>query len=76
MSDPNPVPGDGGDIIIKGGSVDLLYDEAVYPRYPEDPKRHTNADKKITRIVITGDIDFDSGDCPEGLRCTIKAICS
>lgn len=35
MSDPNP--GDGGVIIIKGGSVDLDYDESIYKRIPQIP---------------------------------------
>jgi hypothetical protein len=61
----------GGDIIIKGGSVDLLYDESVYEKDPSDPKSHKNSTRKITRVVITGDITYDSGDHPEGLRCTI-----
>jgi hypothetical protein len=73
---PGPNPGEGGDIIIKGGSVDLFYNEDVYGRDSSDPQRHTNADQKITRVVITGDISFDSGDYPEGLHCTIKTICS
>jgi hypothetical protein len=64
-----------GDIIIKGGSVDLIYNESVYPKDPRDPKSHKAADKKITRIVITGEISFDSGDYPEGLQCQIKTTC-
>jgi hypothetical protein len=68
-------PGDGGDIIIKGGSVDLEYDESVYQKDPADPKSHKNSTRKITRVVITGDISYDSGDHPEGLRCTITTTC-
>lgn len=67
MSDP----GEGGIIIIKGGSVDLDYDETVFAKNPADPRSHRNPNKKITRVVITGDITYDSGDHPEGLRCTI-----
>jgi hypothetical protein len=67
MSDP----GEGGIIIIKGGSVDLDYDETVFEKNPADPRSHRNPNKKITRVVITGDITYDSGDHPEGLRCTI-----
>ena len=69
MSDPDP--GEGGVIIIKGGSVDLDYDEDIYPRDPANPKSHKNSNRKITRIVIEGDESFDSGDRPNGLRCTI-----
>jgi hypothetical protein len=68
-------PGDGGDIIIKGGSVDLDYDESVYQKDPADPKSHKNSTRKITRVVIAGDISYDSGDHPEGLRCTITTTC-
>lgn len=69
MSDPNP--GDGGVIIIKGGSVDLDYDESIYEKNPANPRSHKNSTRKITRVVITGDLSYDSGDRPEGLRCTI-----
>lgn len=69
----NPDPGDGGVIIIKGGSVDLDYDETIYERDPANPRSHKNSVRKITRVVITGDISYDSGDHPEGLRCTITA---
>ena len=69
MSDPEP--GDGGVIIIKGGSVDLDYDESIYARDPKNPRSHINPTRKITRVVITGDLSYDSGDHPEGVMCTI-----
>lgn len=72
MSDP----GEGGIIIIKGGSVDLQYDETIYEKDPKDPKSHRNPTRKITRVVITGDISYDSGDRPEGLRCTVTTTTS
>ncbi len=65
----------GGDIIIKGGSVDINYDENIYQKDPLDPKSHKNANKKITRVVISGDISFDSGEFNDGLRCTITTTC-
>jgi hypothetical protein len=64
-----------GDIIIKAGSVNLIYDESVYPKDPRDPKSHLAATKKVTRIVITGEISFDSGDYPQGLQCQITTTC-
>jgi hypothetical protein len=64
-----------GDIIIKAGSVELTYDEAVYPKDPSDPKRHKAAGKKITRVQISGDITFDSGDRPGGITCQITTTC-
>ena len=63
----------GGDIIIKGGSIDLQYDETIYTRDQKDPKSHKNANRKIIRVVITGDISYDSGERPEGIICTITA---
>ena len=68
-------PGDSSDIIIKGGSVDLEYDEAEYPRDNGDPKKHGNPNRRITRVVITGDIKFDSGERPGGFKCEIHATC-
>lgn len=65
----------GADIIIKGGSVDINYDEAVYPTDPNDHKKHKNQNKKITQVTITGDINFDSGDHPNGVTCDITIRC-
>jgi hypothetical protein len=64
----------GGDIIIKGGSVDLIFDDNVYPAHSADSRSHINRDQSITRIVIVGEdgsTDFDSGDNPQGLRCLV-----
>lgn len=63
-----------GEIIIKGGSVDLQFNESVYKKNPNDPKKHENADRKITGIVIVdenGAEQFNSGDKPNGLKWTI-----
>jgi hypothetical protein len=68
-------PGEGSEIIIKGGSVELDYDEADFPKDNSDPKKHKNPTKKITRVVITGDIKFDSGEQPGGLKCEIRTTC-
>ncbi len=66
----------GSDIIIKGGSVDLSYDEAIYLKDNGDPKSHKNADKKITRVTISGGgLDYDSGEHNGGLSCTIEISC-
>jgi hypothetical protein len=62
-----------GDIIIKGGSVEVVFDGLLYPVDLQDPVSHKNANRKITRIVITGDVSFDSGVHPEGLRCEVRA---
>ena len=64
----------GGDIIIKGGSVDLFFDEGIYTKDSADPKRHENANRRITRITIVDDKNdpvYDSGDNPDGLKWTV-----
>jgi hypothetical protein len=65
---------DGGDIIIKGGSVELFFDEGIYTKDPADPKRHENANRTITRIRILDEKNspvYDSGDNPAGLKWTV-----
>ena len=66
---------DGETIIVRGGSAEVEYDSATFPTDPTDPKKHKNAAKKITRIVvmISGVTKFDSGDVPSGLSCEITA---
>ena len=65
----------GNDIIIKGGSVELEFDETIYQK-TGDPKVR-KSDKKITRVVVSdGGLTFDSGAHPEGLKCTIRVVCS
>ena len=67
---------DGGDIIIKGGSVDLDYDDAVYPPELGHPGNHKNKTKKIRRILVTNSSGtmYDSGDHPEGLAFTVSVL--
>lgn len=63
---------DGGDIIIRGGSCNLIFNDSIYPADPGDPGSHKNKDnQKVTRVIITGDISYDSGDHPNGLTCEI-----
>ena len=64
----------GGEIIIKGGSVKVLFDENVYKKDPNDPKKHEDANRKITKIVIVdenGGERFNSGDNQGGLKWTV-----
>lgn len=68
----------GGDIILKGGSVQLHFDDVLYTKDPSDPRMRSNRNKKIVRITIddeSGSIQYDSGDHPAGLQCTIKVFC-
>jgi hypothetical protein len=60
-------PGNGGDIIVTGGSVDLEYDDAVYQKDPGDPKKH-KSDRKIIRVLVVdegGNKKYDSNDQSE-----------
>lgn len=65
----------GGDIIIKGGSIDVNFDDNLYLKNPADPRRHENASRKITRITVVDETTktvYDSGDDPSGLSWTVK----
>jgi hypothetical protein len=68
----------GNDIIIKGGSVDIDYDESLYPKESGKPRNHKSYDLKITRVTVKdeeGSIRFDSGEDQGGFRWEIKAHC-
>ena len=65
---------EGEDIIIKGGSIELEFDDAVYPNNPSEPKKHKNPNRKISRIVVVdenGGEKFDSGESQNGMKWTI-----
>lgn len=67
---------DGGDIIIRGGSVDLDYDDSVYPPENGRPRKHLAKNKRIRQITVAdGDtILYDSGDHPDGLLYTVSVL--
>ena len=65
-------------VVIRGGSVDIEFDDAVFPK---SNAKHSNGNKKISRVVITGDIQFDApqngthtGTSTNG-RCTVTVYC-
>ena len=62
---------DGSDIIIKGGSVEIDFNDEYYPK----EKGRRNETQKIIRVRITGDISYDSDDHPEGMSCEITVTC-
>ena len=62
---------DGSDIIIKGGSVEVDFNDEYYPK----EKGRRNETQKIIRVRITGDISYDSDDHPGGLSCEITVTC-
>lgn len=57
----------GGDIIIKGGSVDIDYDDRVYPPVTGKPRNHKANDQTIIRVTVNdgaGAKKYDSNDEP------------
>jgi hypothetical protein len=72
----NPIPGDGGDIIIKGGSCELHFDDGVFKKDGSDPRgrKHRHDNLKIRRIVITGE-GFDKA-FPDGFTGEIRITCT
>jgi len=60
-----------GEIIIKGASVHIEFNDTIFKKDLGDPKKHDNANRKITKIVVTdenGVEKFNSGDNPGGLK--------
>jgi hypothetical protein len=72
---PRRIPmAEGEDIIIKGGSVEVKFDNTLYPRNPNDPKKHENANRKISKIVIVdedGNEKYNSGESQNGMKWTV-----
>jgi hypothetical protein len=64
----------GGEIVVKGGSCEIHFDDRVIKKDRKDPKkrRHSCATMKIKRIVITGDHNFDSKTMPNGFKGEIR----
>jgi hypothetical protein len=60
-----------GEIIIKGASVHVEFNGTIYKKDPNDPNKHDNANRKITKIVVvdeSGAEKYNSGDNPGGLK--------
>jgi hypothetical protein len=75
-------PGNGGEIIIKGGSVEVEYDDKTYVGVPGEPRKHRAEDKKIIQVEITDETNpakpvliFNSEEHLGGLKWKIKATC-
>jgi len=61
----------GGDIIIKGGSVQVQFNSTGYTKDPKDPSKHEDKNKKIKKIVVhddKGDEQFSIADEQGGLK--------
>jgi hypothetical protein len=67
-----------GDIVIKGGSCEIHFDDRVIKKDRKDPakRKHRCDGLTITRIVIVGNQSFDSEDIPDGFKGTITISCS
>ena len=66
----------GSDIIIKGGSAEIQFDHGLFQQDPANPRRRTHDTLKITRIVISGEKNFDSNDIPDGFKGEIRISCA
>ncbi len=66
----------GSDIIIKGGSAEIHFDHGVFKQDTANPRRRMHDTLKITRIVISGDKNFDSNDIPDGFKGEIRISCT
>lgn len=60
MAPEPPAPEDGGDIIIKGGSCEIQFNDRHFQKADGQTglAKHTRNDLRITRIAITGDAQF------------------
>jgi hypothetical protein len=72
--------GSSGDIIIKGSSVDIDYDDAKYPKEPGKPRNHKSNDHAIIRVTVedaNNTMLFDSSsDTADPSQWTIHVYCS
>ena len=69
-----------GEIIIKGGSVQVSFDTGLFVKEEgTDPASHKHETRKITRVLVQdekGDPQYDSGPSAEGLKWTITIFTS
>ena len=64
-------PGNGGDIIVKGGSVEITFNAQTFPG---DSGKHGNKERKIVAVEVT---DSDGNQTqtvtiPSNGKCTIR----
>ncbi|MCA1593553.1 MAG: hypothetical protein LC754_13070 [Acidobacteria bacterium] len=61
-------------VVIKGGSVEIDFNPGVYIKDPANPKKHSNANQKITSVEITDDNtgQVTTWPAPGNGKCTIK----
>ncbi|MFN2498160.1 MAG: hypothetical protein ABR557_03645 [Pyrinomonadaceae bacterium] len=70
----------GSDIIIKGGSVDIDFDDDKYPKEPSHPRNHKGADQTITRVTVEDEnyaVQYDSETAnADPTRWTVHVYCT
>jgi len=69
----------GGEIIIKGGSVEVNFDDSLYLKEQLDPNKHKNANRMITRVQVqdaSGRSLLDEADDKDGLQWLITVSTS
>jgi len=57
----------GADIIIKGSSVDIDFDDDKYPKEPGKPRNHKANGHTITRVTVedaNNTVKYDSNTAP------------
>lgn len=67
--------GSEGEIIVKGGSVKLLFDGSLYQKDSNDLKTHKHEGRKITRVLVedeSGASLFDREVNEDGWTITIS----
>jgi hypothetical protein len=65
---------EGGAIIIKCGSVELIFDNTLYTQRTTDPSSYKNDYRKIINVQVQdgeGKLRYDSGANEDGLDWTI-----
>lgn len=64
-----------GEIIIKGGSCEIHFDDGVFTAYTKDGKQnHMQDELQITQIVVEGNRTFDSGKIDGGFYGEIRIM--
>ena len=68
MSNGEPI------IIRGGGSIEVLLSSDTFPLDGENPDRHYNADRRITRVYVTDESTGQVTKCPipDGGKFTIS----
>ncbi len=70
----------GADIIIKGSSVDIDFDDAKYPKEPGKPRNHKASEHTITRVTVedgNSTVKYDSdSEAADPSLWTIHVYCA